>query len=96
MSNINDATSKLRAEVMMLKESITSGYENPSGLVLAILNYLDEIEDYLLNEQLSNHKLDEYSFGIFRQVTDEYQLEKSQIGQDLLNLSVNLRKLGKK
>jgi hypothetical protein len=96
MTNINDAIKKTRTKVITLKETISSNYVSPSGMVLSISNYLDEIEKYLLTEKLSKYKLDEYSFGIFRQVTDEYQFEKSQLGQGLLKLSVDLRELGKK
>jgi hypothetical protein len=95
MSKINMEINELRSEINNLKEKYPHEYAHRSSIVLALSIYLDEIDNYLLEERLAQSKLDEYSFGLFRQVTDDYQLEQSSFGQHLLNISNKLRDLGK-
>jgi hypothetical protein len=92
---INRKKIEIVDDIREMKERIISEVRNPSTLILAILNYLKEIEDSLLNENLVFYKLDAFSFGIFRLVTDDYQLEQSSIGQDLLGISTKIQELKK-
>ena len=93
MGNKEKQIIELTLEIERLKEELAEENQNPSSMVLALLNYLDEIHSYLLNKKLSRTCLEMYSFGIFRLVTDDYHLEISPIGQSLLKISVKLREL---
>jgi hypothetical protein len=95
MSNTNKQVSEIRSEFRVLKKRFISENTNPSNLALAILSYLDEIEGYLSTGDLTKPKLDAYSFGIFRQATDNYQLEQSPFGRGLLKISTMIRDLGR-
>jgi hypothetical protein len=96
MDSIFDTIDKIRSEISTSLESKSLSDVHTRNLVSALSDYLDEIEDYLTSKSFTKAKLDGFSFGIFRLVTDDSQLEKSPLGQDLLNFSVMLRKLGKK
>jgi hypothetical protein len=96
MNSIFDTIGKIRSEIWTSTTTNLFSDEHTLNLVSAVSDYLDEIEDYLTSRNLAKEKLDEFSFGIFRLVTDDGQLEKSSLGQDLLNFRAMLRELGKK
>jgi hypothetical protein len=59
----------------------------------SLLNVLQDLQSRLAGKDEINFK--QSSFAIFRVVTDDYNLEKSDLGQKLLGLSVLLQEIGK-
>lgn len=96
MDSIFDTIDKIRSEISTSMESKSFSDVHTRNLVSALSDYLDEIEDCLRSKNLTKEMLAGFSFGIFRLVTDDGQLEESSLGQDLLNFRVMLRELGKK
>jgi hypothetical protein len=96
MDSIFNTIGKIRSEIRASNEARSFNDVHTLNLVSALSDYLDEIEDCLTSKDLTKEKLDGFSFGIFRLVTDDGQLEKSPLGQDFLNFRIMLRELGKK
>jgi ribosomal protein S18 acetylase RimI-like enzyme len=64
-----------------------------SSYLESLLNVLQDLQSRLAGKDEINFK--QSSFAIFRVVTDDYNLEKSDLGQKLLGLSVLLQEIGK-
>jgi hypothetical protein len=92
MENKQERMEKLKAEVLQIKNEILS-MNDKLPIQIEILHFLIEIDEYLKLDILDKQKMENYSFGIFRLVTENYALEKSILGQDLLSIQKNMRRL---
>ena len=80
----------LKSEVSTIKSDILS-ISNKFPIQVDILHVLTELDEHLVSGNLDKEKMEEYSFGLFRLTTENYTLEKSDLGKQLLNLQKNTR-----
>ena len=85
MDNLKSVMEKLRAELLRLRNKIELSNDQ-LPIELGLPEILIEIEHELNNPAPSKKKLEEGSYGIFRLVTESYEFEKSDLGQELLSL----------
>lgn len=86
---------QLREKALLLQARVEEYYRSkgfdlhPRGLA----NFLKRIAELLLVEEISPRVLRESDFGIFRILTDNPELERSELGEALLDFGLELRKL---
>lgn len=97
MSDIQNYVSELRSKALMLRNKVKNAHSSrgfdPSKC--GIYELLGVIwEDLGLEpESINPERLKGDAFGIFRIVTDGWILEESDIGQEVMNFRLELRKL---
>lgn len=105
-NNDEDALDMKQQKILMLKSNIVQeafrikknleGKNNPSLLELGIIHVLEEISESVQPEkEVGQDILVKYAFSIFRTTTDDFGFEKTQLGQDLLNLSTEIQNLSR-
>lgn len=91
MENKRKRIEEIKLEALKIKTSVLST-GNKLPIHVDILHVLTELDRHLMLENLDKQKMEKYSFGIFRLTTENYTLEKSDLGQNLLNLQKNIRR----
>lgn len=81
---------ELKSEVLTTKSYILS-ISDKLPIQVDILHVLTEMYEHLMLGNLDKEKMEGYSFGLFRLTTENYTLEKSDLGKQLLNLQKNTR-----
>ena len=85
MDNLNSETEKLRDELLRVRNNIESSNDQ-LPIELGLPKILIEIENEINNPAPNKKNLEQGAFGIFRLVTESYEFEKSDLGQELLSL----------
>jgi len=87
--------SNIVQETFRIKKNLEEK-NNPSLLELGIIDILEELSETLQSEkEVEQDILVKYAFSIFRTTTDDFSFEKTQLGQDLLNLSTEIQNLSR-
>jgi len=91
----NSIVKRIKIEISRIENELSSEKDQANPIVLLLLKYLSEINYYLSKDILNKKDLEQYSFGIFSVITDDWNFEQSKIGKELLNLCSELDNLSK-
>lgn len=80
----------LKYELMQLRKS-TETSNDPLPIQLGFPKLLLDMEVELGNNNPNKEKLEKGCYGIFRLVTESYEFEKSDLGQELLLLRLKIK-----
>ncbi len=86
---------RITKEISKIENELSSEKDQANPIVILLLKYLSEIKLYLSTEILNKKDIEQYSFGIFRVVTDDWNFEQSKIGKKLLDLCSEIDNLSK-
>jgi hypothetical protein len=91
MNNKIDTIDYLRREIQQLRERIESGNDT-FPIEMGFPKLLIEIGEMLVSENLDVEKLKRHAYGIFRLVTESYEFEQSDLGKQLLDIRLKIKK----
>jgi hypothetical protein len=92
MDNRNFLIENLKSELLQMINKIeTSNDYLPIelGLPKLLLTIANELGSHTPNKK----KIEQEGYGIFRLVTESYEFEKSELGQELLNLRMKIKEV---
>jgi hypothetical protein len=80
----------LKSEVLEAKSYILS-MSHKLPMHVDILQVLTEMEEHFTLRTSDKEKMEKSSFGLFRLTTENYTVEKSELGEKLITLQKNAR-----
>jgi hypothetical protein len=90
MDNKNLLNESLRSEILQLVKKMESSNDR-LPIELGLPKILVKIESEISTHTPNKKNIEKEAYGIFRLVTESYELEKSNLGQELLNLRTRIK-----